>query len=59
MFGWNKEDKPMTMVQAVAQWERDLTAAVVAARLAGVYPRTMVFALEQHAKSLKFTEACK
>jgi hypothetical protein len=59
MFGLFEREKPMTMVQAVAHWERDLQAAVIAARLAGVYPRTMIEALEAHAKALRFTEACK
>ena len=59
MFGLFEKEKPMTIVQAVAQWERDLTAAVVATRLAGVYPRTMVAALEQHAKALKISASCQ
>jgi hypothetical protein len=57
LFG--KDKAPKTMVEAVSEFERQLTAAVVQARLKGVYSRVMVDALEQHAKALKVSAACQ
>jgi hypothetical protein len=56
---WNKEDKPMTMPQAVAEWQRNLQAAIIQARLNGVYVRVMIDGLESHVKALRISQACQ
>jgi hypothetical protein len=45
MFGLFEKDKPMTMPEAVQEFERQLQACIVQARLRGVYVRVMVDAL--------------
>jgi hypothetical protein len=58
MFGFSK-DKPLTMVEAVSEWKRNLQAAIIQARLNGVYVRVMIDELEGHVKALKVSAACQ